>query len=93
MAADWPSPAFGLKLSAVPPIAPPPPPLPPRPVRGTLKLPAVRQVPMSAPFHWLGQGWRDLWRCGPWSLLHGLVLAGFGALLLWLAREHFWLLA
>ena len=62
-------------------------------MRGTLKLPAVRQVPMSAPFHWLGQGWRDRWRCGPWSLLHGLVLAGFGALLLWLAREHFWLLA
>ena len=77
----------------MPHIAPPPPPLPPRPARGTLKLPAVRQVPVSAPFQWLALGWRDLWRCGPCSLMHGVALAAFGALLLWLARDHFWLLA
>lgn len=68
------------------------PPLPPRPARGTLPLPTVRRVPLGAPFDWLARGWRDLWRCGPWSLLQGLVLAFIGALLtLWLG-EHFWLL-
>jgi uncharacterized membrane protein len=53
----------------------------------------VRQVPLSAPFEWLALGWRDLWRCGAWSLLHGLALAAVGAVLLWLARDQFWLLA
>ncbi len=77
--------------SVAPP--PPPPPLPPRPARGTLRLPSVRQVEWSAPLTWLALGWRDLWRLGWPSLLHGLVLALFGALLLWLAGDRFWLLA
>ena len=67
--------------------------MPPRPSPGTLRLPTVRHVPLSAPFHWLALGWRDLWRCGARSLLHGVALAAIGALLLWLARNHFWLLA
>ena len=77
----------------MPSVAPPPPPLPPRPARGTLRLPSVRQVEWSAPLTWLALGWRDLWRLGWPSLLHGLVLALFGALLLWLAGDRFWLLA
>ena len=71
---------------------PPLPPLPPRPARGTVPLPAIRSVPLGAPLTWLALGWRDLWRCGPWSLLHGLVLAFFGAMLVLGAGDHFWLL-
>ncbi|WP_415162857.1 DUF2189 domain-containing protein [Ottowia sp.] len=58
-----------------------------------MRLPDVRQVALSAPMHWLALGWRDLWRIGWPSLLHGLVLAAFGALLAWAARGQFWLLA
>lgn len=84
---------FQPKLPAVPQIAPPPSPLPPRPARGTLRLPPVRQVALTAPLAWLALGWRDLWRIGLPSLLHGLVLAAFGAVLLALAGNRFWLLA
>lgn len=68
------------------------PPLPPRPARGTVVLPVVRSVTLGAPLHWLALGWRDLWRCGPWGLLHGLALAFFGAVLVLLAGDRFWLL-
>ena len=67
--------------------------MPPPPPRGTVRLPDIRQVALSAPLHWLALGWRDLWRIGWPSLLHGLVLAVFGALLAWAARGQFWLLA
>ena len=77
----------------MPHIAPPPPALPPRPPRDTLPLPAVRSVALGAPFTWLALGWRDLWRVGAPSLLHGVALAAFGWLLLALARDQFWLLA
>ena len=91
--AGWHTRRIAPKLPAVPNSTAPPPPLPPRPPRGTLQLPAVRQVELTAPLHWLALGWRDLWRCGAPSLLHGLLLALFGALLLWVAGERFWLLA
>ncbi len=77
----------------MPHIAPPPPPLPPRAPRGTLRLPAIRTVALTDPLHWLALGWRDIWRCGIWSLLHGLVLALFGAVLVAVAHRQFWLLA
>ena len=77
----------------MPHIAPAPPPLPPRPARGTLKLPGVRQVELTAPLTWLALGWRDVWRIGLPSLMHGVVLAAFGALLVFIARDRFWLLA
>lgn len=77
----------------MPDTAPPPPPLPPARPPGTLRLPPIRHVALGAPFDWLALGWRDLWRIGLPSLLHGLVLAAFGALLLLIARERFWLLA
>ena len=67
--------------------------MPPRPPRGTLQLPAVRRVALTAPLSWLALGWRDLWRVGLPSLWHGVALAAFGWLLLALAREQFWLLA
>jgi uncharacterized membrane protein len=42
---------------------------------------------------WLALGWADLMRCPLPGLLHGLAMAGFGALLVLLARDRFWLLA
>jgi uncharacterized membrane protein len=53
----------------------------------------IRAVPASRPLRWLALGWADLMRCPLPGLAHGAAAAGFGALLLWLARDRFWLLA
>ncbi len=53
----------------------------------------VRNIPLLRPLGWLARGWRDLLRCPLPGLLHGLALAAFGGLLIWLARDRFWLLA
>lgn len=53
----------------------------------------VRQVPAAAPLRWLALGWRDLMRCPLPGLAHGLAMALFGAVLVALARDRFWLLA
>jgi uncharacterized membrane protein len=53
----------------------------------------VRHIPTLRPFGWLARGWLDLWRCPLPGLLHGLALALFGALLLVLAHDKFWLMA
>lgn len=46
-----------------------------------------------SPLRWLVSGWADL-RANPLpGLLHGLIIAIFGWLLLWLAWDRFWLLA
>jgi uncharacterized membrane protein len=65
----------------------------PPPVSAAIRRHAVRQVPITKPFTWLARGWADLWRCPLPGLLHGVVMAAFGALMLWLARDRFWLLA
>ena len=50
-------------------------------------------VDMISPTRWIERGWEDL-RANPVpGLVHGLALALFGWLLLWLARDRFWLLA
>lgn len=54
---------------------------------------SVRTVELLAPLHWLALGWRDLTRAGWISLLHGVVLAAFGLLLLLAGHQKFWLLA
>lgn len=47
----------------------------------------------QSPARWLCRGWCDLWS-NPWpSLLHGVLLAAFGALLLWGVHDQFWWLA
>jgi uncharacterized membrane protein len=56
-------------------------------------LVAIRTVGLLAPLHWLVLGWRDLARGGGLSVLHGLALAAFGAVLLLVAHQKFWLLA
>ncbi len=53
----------------------------------------VRQVPLMRPLDWLARGWRDLMRCPLPGLLHGLALAVFGALLIMLGHDRFWLLS
>ena len=53
----------------------------------------VRQIPALRPLGWLARGWRDLMRCPLPGLLHGLALALFGALLIFVAHDRFWLLS
>ena len=52
----------------------------------------VRSVGLSQPLQWLRLGWVDMVRCGWVSYLHGLAMAGFGAMTLWLASDRFGLL-
>ena len=54
---------------------------------------AVRAITLTQPLRWLALGWRDFARCPLPGLLHGLVLSGFGAVLLALAWNRFWFLA
>jgi uncharacterized membrane protein len=61
----------------------------------TLDPPSTRPVAvdMISPTRWIERGWEDL-RANPWpGLAHGAVLTLFGWLMLWLARDRFWLLA
>jgi len=53
----------------------------------------VRQIPLLRPLGWLARGGSDLMRCPLPGLMHGAATALFGALLILLGREHFWLLA
>jgi uncharacterized membrane protein len=53
----------------------------------------VKVVSATQPFHWLARGWRDVWRCPMASLAHGVTVAFFGAALLVVARDRFWMLA
>ncbi|MBB4841640.1 putative membrane protein [Paucibacter oligotrophus] len=53
----------------------------------------VKPIPLLRPLGWLARGWQDLLRCPGASLAHGLLMALVGALILWLARDRFWLLA
>lgn len=53
----------------------------------------IRSVPVTQPLRWLGRGWADLMRCPVPGLLHGLAAAVFGAALMAVARQKFWLLA
>ncbi len=53
----------------------------------------VKPLRVLRPLAWLALGWHDLRRCPGPALLHGAALALFGAVLLWAARDEFWLLA
>lgn len=56
-------------------------------------LPAVRTIGWMQPLRWLALGWRDMARAGWVSFAHGLALALFGALIVAVAHDRFWLLA
>lgn len=53
----------------------------------------IREVDALRPLRWLARGWADLRACPGPGLLHGLAAAVFGGLLIWLARDRYWLLA
>ncbi len=53
----------------------------------------VRKVHSLRTLIWLVKGCRDFARAPLVGLLHGLLMAGFGALMLWLAWDRFWVLA
>lgn len=62
-----------------------------QPVQSATSRPSA--VDMISPTRWLERGWEDL-RANPLpGLVHGLLLTLFGWLMLWLARDRFWLLA
>lgn len=56
-------------------------------------IPGVRTIAPGQPLHWLALAWRDMTRCGWISFAHGLAFAVFGAVILLLAHDRFWLLA
>ncbi len=72
---------------------PPLPPYTPADDAGELALPVIRAITLDQPLQWLARGGRDVLRCGWLSIAHGAALAAFGALLLILAHDRFWLLA
>ena len=86
---------FRVSLRTIVPSSHPPPlpPLAPPTNRGALNLPDIRRIGMTQPLGWLVRGARDMRRGGWLSLLHGLVPAAFGGLLVLLANDRFWLLA
>ena len=53
----------------------------------------TQAVTLRSPLRWLALGWADLWRNPLPGLMHGLLIAAFGGVLLWAARDRFWLLA
>jgi len=67
--------------------------MPPKPSPATTNRPTARAVSPGQPFAWLARGWADLLRQPVPGLLHGLATALFGALLVAVARDRFWLLA
>lgn len=56
-------------------------------------FPPSHDVDLRSPWRWIALGWHDLRRNPLPGLAHGLMLAVFGWLLLWAARDRFWLLA
>lgn len=65
------------------------------PMKHTTLPVASRPIPvdMMSPTRWVELGWEDL-RANPLpGLIHGLALAVIGWILLWAARDRFWLLA
>lgn len=65
--------------------------LPPLPMSDS--APTVHTIALTRPFVWLARAWQDMTRIGWLSLAHGLVLACFGAAIVAIAHNRFWLLA
>ena len=53
----------------------------------------VRRLSPSHPLRWLQAGWHDFRRSWPVGLAHGAAVALFASLLLFVAKDQFWLLA
>lgn len=59
----------------------------------TLGVAVPRTLAITQPFDWLAAGWRDFRRAPLVGAVHGVLLAGFGWLLLVVAEDRFWFLA
>jgi uncharacterized membrane protein len=66
---------------------------PPTATGAALRQHPVRQVPALQALRWLALGWHDMMRCPLPGFVHGVLMAAFGAALVVLARDRFWLLA
>ena len=51
------------------------------------------RIDLFTPLSWLRKGWGDFMRHPIPGLLHGLALAIFGWLVVWVAHDRFWLMA
>lgn len=69
----------------------PPPTIPDPATQGSRVF--ARTVEPVQTLQWLVKAWRDLARCGWISLLHGVVIAVAGAVMLWVAHDRFWFMA
>jgi uncharacterized membrane protein len=56
-------------------------------------IPTIRTITLMRPLVWLVLAWRDMARVGWVSFAHGLVLTLFGAAIVAIAQQRFWLLA
>lgn len=56
-------------------------------------LPPILPLVADQPMQWLALGFKDMARAPVLSIMHGLVLSGFGGFIAWLAHDQFWLLA
>lgn len=54
--------------------------------------PEPMSVTLLSPLRWLALGWADLRRNPVPGLVHGLAMAAFGWLLLWVGKDQFWFL-
>lgn len=54
--------------------------------------PKIKTIGMMQPLVWLVLGWRDIAQAGWISMLHGLVLAAAGGVIVAVAHNRFWLL-
>jgi uncharacterized membrane protein len=63
--------------------------------RGTREpaVPPVRIVTPGAPWTWIARGWRDFLRAPVPSLVHGVIAASYGMLVLGIARDHLYLVS
>lgn len=61
--------------------------------RSERHLPLILPITMDQPLHWLALGFKDMTRSPLLSMMHGLILAIWGALITLLAHDRFWLLA
>lgn len=65
----------------------------PSPTKAPPAISGTAVIDWRSPGRWLARGWADLADNPVPGLVHGLLMALFGAVLFWAASDHFWLLA
>ena len=62
---------------------------------GQARMPPNVRIGMKAPFRWLGEAWRDLWRAPAPFLFYGAIITIISVLLSWwlyVSNLNFWVL-